>query len=66
MIMKSVIITTHNDKEIEIENHVFTKCFEKKYIQGVSEISVLILTNGRTRQFMKLFCITFLRKSIIN
>jgi hypothetical protein len=29
------------------------------YIQGVSEIRVLILTNGRTRQFMKLFSITF-------
>jgi hypothetical protein len=29
------------------------------YIQGVSEIRVLILTNERTRQFMKLFSITF-------
>jgi hypothetical protein len=26
-----------------------------KYIQGVSETRVLILTSGRTRQFMKLF-----------
>jgi hypothetical protein len=26
---------------------------EKWYIQGVSEIRVLILTNGRMRQFMK-------------
>jgi predicted transglutaminase-like protease len=35
-------------------------------IQGVSEIHVLILTSGRTRQFMKLFSITFckIRKSI--
>jgi hypothetical protein len=34
-------------------------------IQGVSEIRVLILTSGRTRQFMKLFSITFckIRKS---
>jgi hypothetical protein len=35
-------------------------------IQGVSEIRVLILTSERTRQFMKLFSITFykIRKSI--
>jgi hypothetical protein len=35
-------------------------------IQGVSEIRVLILTGERTRQFMKLFSITFckIRKSI--
>jgi hypothetical protein len=36
------------------------------YNTGVSEIRVLILTSGRTRQFMKLFSITFLRKSITN
>jgi hypothetical protein len=30
-----------------------------EYIQGVSEIRVLILTSGRTRQFIKLFNITF-------
>jgi hypothetical protein len=36
------------------------------YIQGVAEIRVLILTSERTRQFMKLFSITFckIRKSI--
>jgi hypothetical protein len=36
------------------------------YIQGVCEIRVLILTSERTRQFMKLFSITFckIRKSI--
>jgi hypothetical protein len=36
------------------------------HIQGVSEIRVLILTSERTRQFMKLFSITFctIRKSI--
>jgi hypothetical protein len=36
------------------------------HIQGVSEIRVLILYNERTRQFMKLFSITFckIRKSI--
>jgi hypothetical protein len=35
-------------------------------IQDVSEIRVLILTSERTRQFMKLFSITFckIRKSI--
>jgi hypothetical protein len=35
------------------------------YIQGVSEILVLILTSGKTHQFMKLFSITFciIRKS---
>jgi hypothetical protein len=31
-------------------------------IQGVSEIRVLILTSGRTRQIMELFSITFLQK----
>jgi hypothetical protein len=37
-----------------------------KFIQGVSETRVLILTSERTRQFMKLFSITFckIRKSI--
>jgi hypothetical protein len=36
------------------------------FIQGVSEIRVLILTSERTRQYMKLFSITFckIRKSI--
>jgi hypothetical protein len=36
------------------------------YIQGVSEIRVLIATSERTRQLMKLFSITFckIRKSI--
>jgi hypothetical protein len=29
------------------------------FIQSVSEIRVLILTGGRTRQFMKFFSITF-------
>jgi hypothetical protein len=28
-------------------------------LQGVSELRVLILTSERTRQFMKLFSITF-------
>jgi hypothetical protein len=37
-----------------------------EHIQAVSQIRVLILTSGRTRQFMKLFSITFckIRKSI--
>jgi hypothetical protein len=35
-------------------------------IQAVSEIRVLILTSGRTRQIMELFSITFLRKSNTN
>jgi hypothetical protein len=40
--------------------------FAPNNIQGVSEIRVLILTSERTRQFMKLFSITFckIRKSI--
>jgi hypothetical protein len=38
------------------KNKKYTKI---KNIQGVSEIRVLILTSGRTRQFMKLFSITF-------
>jgi hypothetical protein len=36
----------------------------RKYIQGVFEIRVLILTSRRTLQFMKLFSIIFLRKNI--
>jgi hypothetical protein len=39
---------------------------QAEFIQGVSEIRVLILTSGRTRELMKLFSITFLRKSITN
>jgi hypothetical protein len=37
-------------------------------IQGVSEIRVLILSSGRTRQFIKLFSITFnkIRKNFPN
>jgi hypothetical protein len=35
-------------------------------IHGVSEIRVLILTSGRTRQIMELISITFLRKSNTN
>jgi hypothetical protein len=40
--------------------------FAPNNIQGVSEIRVLILTSERTRQFMKLFSITFckIHKSI--
>jgi hypothetical protein len=37
----------------DLLNH---ECFN---IQGVSEVRVLILTSERTRQFMKLFSITF-------
>jgi hypothetical protein len=36
------------------------------YIQAVSEICVLVLTSGRTRQIMEHFSITFLRKSTTN
>jgi hypothetical protein len=44
----------------DLLNH---ECFN---IRGVSEVRVLILTSERTRQFMKLFSITFckIRKSI--
>jgi hypothetical protein len=35
-------------------------------IQGVSEMRVLIVTSGKTRQIMELFSITFLRKSNTN
>jgi hypothetical protein len=38
----------------------------KKYIQAVPEIRVLILTSGRSRQFMKFFSTTFLRKTVAN
>jgi hypothetical protein len=40
--------------------------YNTKNIQGVSEIHVLILISGRTRQFMKLFSVIFLRKSVTN
>jgi hypothetical protein len=36
------------------------------YIQAVSEICVLVLASGRTRQIMELSFITFLRKSTKN
>jgi hypothetical protein len=36
------------------------------YIQGVSEILVLILTSRRTRQFMKLFPMTFSKIRILD
>jgi hypothetical protein len=36
-----------------------TRVFECEYIQGVSEIRVLILTSERTLQFIKLVSITF-------
>jgi hypothetical protein len=36
------------------------------YIQGVSEIRMLILTSEKTHQFIKIFSLTFLRKSITN
>jgi hypothetical protein len=46
----------------------FEEFFKKflKNIEGVSEIRVLILTSERTRQFIKLFSITFckIRESI--
>jgi hypothetical protein len=38
---------------------------QEEFIQGVSEIRVLILTSERTRLVMKLFCVTLckIRKS---
>jgi hypothetical protein len=44
---------------------MFFQMFEKICIQGVSEIGVLILTSGRSDQFMKLFSMSFckIRKS---
>jgi hypothetical protein len=46
-------------KDKDLIFHLFHKMFDNnfecKYIQGISEISVLILTSGRTRQFMKFF-----------
>jgi hypothetical protein len=44
--------------------HVKSKIIAKN-IQGVSEIRVLLLNSGRTRQIMKIFSITFckIRKS---
>jgi hypothetical protein len=38
---------------------VFQQMKKVKAIQGISEIRVLILTSESTRQFMKLFSITF-------
>jgi hypothetical protein len=57
--------------EIEDRDEIGTgrstkRCSTLNDIQGVSEIRVLILTSGRTRQIMELFSITFLRKSNTN
>jgi hypothetical protein len=39
-----------------LDTQIILLCYTLQlYIQGVSEIRVLILTSGRTRQFMKLF-----------
>jgi hypothetical protein len=49
-----------------LDTQIILLCYTLQlYIQGVSEIRVLILTSGRTRQFMKLFLLTFckIRKS---
>jgi hypothetical protein len=50
-----------------LDTQIILLCYTYNYtyIQGVSEIRVLILTSGRTRQFMKLFFLTFckIRKS---
>jgi hypothetical protein len=44
----------------EIRGIINKKSVKKNhYLQAVSEIRVLILTSERTRQFMKLFFITF-------
>jgi DNA-binding Xre family transcriptional regulator len=51
----------YNKKKILIKKKF--RSTDKKYIQGVSEICVLILTSGRTRQFMTLFSITFCKIS---
>jgi hypothetical protein len=40
--------------------------FESPYIQGVSEISTLILTGNRTRQKEQLFYLPFCRKTMFN
>jgi hypothetical protein len=59
-------------KKVTIEPTNKTKCHNNNHptipleYTGVSEIRVLILTSGRTRQIMELFSITFLRKSNTN
>jgi hypothetical protein len=41
------------------DKHLSQQKWKKYYIQGVSEIRVLILIRGRTGQFMKPFSISF-------
>jgi hypothetical protein len=57
MIIRQKMYFTKNIKYIK-QNRRYRKNDiierKKEYIQGVSEIRVLILTTGRTRQFMKL------------
>jgi hypothetical protein len=52
--------------KFETKSYLFFFFNNEYNIQGVSEIRVAILTSERTRQFMKLFSITFckIRKSI--
>jgi hypothetical protein len=51
--------------KFSIVSYSLKRFFQSK-IQDVSEIRVLILTSGRTRQIMELFSLTFLRKSDTN
>jgi hypothetical protein len=56
---------TNHKSTIKCHVHANNCILSSFFIQGVSEILVLILTSGRTHQFMKLFSITFckIRKS---
>jgi hypothetical protein len=63
-LLNLVTLVRHYKNELIIGSLSFI--IKNYIIQGVSEIRVLILTSERTRQFMKLFSITFckIRKSI--
>jgi hypothetical protein len=55
----TAILNKEIEKEISIAPFFSWQIDETTDIQGVSEIRVLILTSERTRQFTKLFAITF-------
>jgi hypothetical protein len=60
--MCAVVFQRNSHQKTDVQDKLLRPQF--LHIQGVSEIRVLILTSGRTRQIMELFSMTFLRKSI--
>jgi hypothetical protein len=55
----SFSLPSKNLRNTVSKSNLFDRISENRDIQGVSEIRVLILTTGRTCNFMKLFSVTF-------